>query len=171
MRNATSMPFPTISTCSSVASKSTCREGCCCMNRVSMGATIFRPNPAEAVMRRRPERWVPSGNRSASALLLSSSSACACGKKMSPSLVGERERVVRCTSLTPSSASRLLRDRDAAMALTESRRAAPARLPALTASTNTSISSSLIISFIVMLPYQITYLHYLSLRCHSLFTS
>src|SRR5690606_19674036 len=109
--------------------------------------------------------------RSASALFLSSSNACAWGKKTAPSLVGDRERVVRCTSLTPSSASRLLRDRDAAMALTESRRAAPARLPALTASTNTSTSSSFIASIFVMLTYQSTYLHYLSLRCHSLFTT
>ena len=171
MRNATSMPFPTISICSSVASRSTCRAGCCCINSGNIGATILRPNAAEAVMRRRPDRCVPSGNRSASALFLSSSNACACGKKTSPSLVGERDRVVRCTSLTPNSASRLLRERDAAMALIESRRAAPARLPALIASTNTSTSSSFIVSLFVMLPYQSTYLQYLSLHCHSLFTT
>jgi hypothetical protein len=90
------------------------------------------------------------------------------GRKASPSVVRETERVVRWMRRTPSSASKAANRRVAVMAVRPNLLAAADRLPAEAAFRNTAIPRESIITVSDKRVYQTAYIHSTALEYHFL---
>src|ERR687891_2520846 len=171
MRTATSTPVETMSTGVSVSSRSIRRFGLCARSFGIRGMMTARPNESGAVTRSNPAAPVLDGASTPRPASAASSMVAANGRKASPSVVRETERVVRWMRRTPSSASKAANRRVAVMAVSPNLLAAADRLPAEAAFRNTAIPRESIITVSDTRVYQIGYIHSTALECYFLHRS